>query len=77
MALWCRHQWIGESVMVDPKMEIKRVLRQWSWAFWPRGQRGRGVGRFGANAPYQLLGCQISKYPAGYFHKTEKLWLHQ
>jgi len=28
----------------------------------------KGVIRFGARAPYQLLGCQMSKYPTGY-HK--------
>ncbi len=29
----------------------------------PSGQNGRGVGRFGASAPYYLPGCQMSKYP--------------
>jgi hypothetical protein len=27
---------------------------------------GRGVGRFGVSASYQLLGCQMGKYPTGY-----------
>ncbi len=35
-------------------------------ALQPSGQRKRGVGRFGAGAPCQLQGCQISKYPTEY-----------
>ncbi len=34
-----------------------------AWALQPRGQYERGVGRFGAAAPCQLPGCQMSKYP--------------
>jgi hypothetical protein len=66
MGLWCRHQWICGSVNVDPKIEIRKEPRQRSWALWPGGQSGRGVGRFGASTPYPLLGCQMSKYHTGY-----------
>jgi hypothetical protein len=66
MVLWCRHQWICESVKAGPKIDKGKELRQRSWALWPTGQSGRGVGRFVASAPYPLLGCQMSKYHTGY-----------
>jgi hypothetical protein len=34
-------------------------------------KRGR-VGRFGPSAPYQLQGCQMSKYPTGCLEVCEE-----
>ncbi len=41
------------AILVDP--EVSPVA----------GKIERGVGRFGANTPCQLHGCQMIKYPTG------------
>ncbi len=41
-----------------------------SWSIWASGQRsggGEGGVRFGAVARIKLQGCQMRKYPAGYY----------
>ncbi len=41
-----------------------------SWSIWASGQRsggGEGGVRFGAVALIKLQGCQMRKYPAGYY----------
>ncbi len=51
---------------MDPKIRGGGSQDSSSLVLQPSGPSERGVGRFGASAPCQLQGCQMSKYPTGY-----------
>jgi hypothetical protein len=57
---------ISGSKKVNPKIRWGRESQDSSLALKPSGPSKSGVGRFGASAPRQLQGCQMSKHPTGY-----------